>query len=280
MKRKDYKLFLKKYDKFEKNNLPTPFWDDERQVLEYVYYDDEVDPFLKELSTHRDINEIRLHVESNLVDALSNVAVAGFYYPYNCKCFTLSNDNSQILSIKYGPTHSHSFEDVVRSLYDFPESFNISESDYEFYSKQELRYLRRVKKYLLFLGVKDLETSKAPVARYRNKLRKKYSNVCVFRFADWEIDAILNNNMRIDIRKYSESSSNYTEYTDYRALIVDDDGNICFFINYTSSEVKRYSEVKEEYFKHPYSDDELVCVYHFEVLETFKNEVDDEPVGN
>lgn len=27
---------MKRYDKFKKNNLPTPFWDDERLTLEYV----------------------------------------------------------------------------------------------------------------------------------------------------------------------------------------------------------------------------------------------------
>ena len=35
----DYKAFNLRYEKFKKNNLPTPFWDKERQVLEYVFYD-------------------------------------------------------------------------------------------------------------------------------------------------------------------------------------------------------------------------------------------------
>ena len=26
------------YSRFKKNNLPTPFWDDERQTLEYVHF--------------------------------------------------------------------------------------------------------------------------------------------------------------------------------------------------------------------------------------------------
>ena len=28
--------FNSRYDKFKENNLPTPFWDEERQTLEYV----------------------------------------------------------------------------------------------------------------------------------------------------------------------------------------------------------------------------------------------------
>ena len=38
MKEGDYKEFIKRYDQFKKNNLPTPFWDEERQTLEYVYF--------------------------------------------------------------------------------------------------------------------------------------------------------------------------------------------------------------------------------------------------
>ena len=32
------KEFNKRYDKYQKNNLPTPFWDNTRETLEYVYY--------------------------------------------------------------------------------------------------------------------------------------------------------------------------------------------------------------------------------------------------
>ena len=33
------KTFNLRYEKFKKSTLPTPFWDKERQVLEYVFYD-------------------------------------------------------------------------------------------------------------------------------------------------------------------------------------------------------------------------------------------------
>ena len=39
MKKFEYNEFVKRYNKFKKNNLPTPFWDSERQTLEYVYFD-------------------------------------------------------------------------------------------------------------------------------------------------------------------------------------------------------------------------------------------------
>ncbi len=33
---KEYQKFIKRYDKFKDNNLPTPFWDEERQVPKFI----------------------------------------------------------------------------------------------------------------------------------------------------------------------------------------------------------------------------------------------------
>lgn len=38
MKKRKYNEFMKRYDKFKNNNLPTPFWYNERKTLEYVKY--------------------------------------------------------------------------------------------------------------------------------------------------------------------------------------------------------------------------------------------------
>ena len=35
MKKHEFIEFEKRYEKFQKNNLPTPFFDDERQTFEY-----------------------------------------------------------------------------------------------------------------------------------------------------------------------------------------------------------------------------------------------------
>ena len=68
-------------------------------------------------------------------------------------------------------------------MYDYPETFNISTEEEEFYSKQELKYLRRVQKYLLFIGLKDLGIPTYDeegyyiwdYSRYNNELQdKKY----------------------------------------------------------------------------------------------------------
>ena len=57
--------FYDRYDKFSKNNLPTPYWDEERHTLEYVYFEDG-EP----------------QIFANITDALENITMAGFYYSY------------------------------------------------------------------------------------------------------------------------------------------------------------------------------------------------------
>ena len=42
MKKHEFIEFEKRYEKFKKNNLPTPFFDDERQTFEYVYYSNHI----------------------------------------------------------------------------------------------------------------------------------------------------------------------------------------------------------------------------------------------
>ena len=153
MNKKKAKEFVKRYDKFKRNNLPTPFWDEERQTLEYVSYDSELDYWNNLFKTEDEDFDRKLNVNYSIVEALEDIAFTGFYYPYTCGYFSLAKvtDEDHNLKIKKGHTHSHSFEQVVKSLYDFPESFSISKDEEQFYSKQQLKYLRRVQKYLLFI---------------------------------------------------------------------------------------------------------------------------------
>lgn len=154
----EYKEFSKRYDKFKNNNLPTPFFDKERQTLEYVYFDND-----------EDNKKTTLQVNSDLIKALGDIARTGLYYSFSTKNIDSKNSNRQC--------HAHSFEEVVRALYDFPESFHIAEDEEEFYSKQELDYLKQVQKYLLNIGLKDLESEERHFNRYQNKNRSKCNNV-------------------------------------------------------------------------------------------------------
>ena len=153
----DYKKFSKRYDKFKNNNLPTPFWDEERQTFEYVYFD-----------TTEDNEKTTLEINHDLIKALGDIAQAGLYYSFSTG--NIGNKNSS----KHN--HAHSFEEVVKALYDFPESFHIKKDEEEFYSNQELDYLRQVQKYLLHIGLKDLESEERSFNRYQNKKCSKFDN--------------------------------------------------------------------------------------------------------
>lgn len=114
----DYKEFEKRYDKFKNNNLPTPFWDDDRHILEYVYFQTGID------------NQSIRAVNPTLTDSLGEIAYAGFYYPFVSKSFIYTESNGEILTEeKVDRYHSHSFEGVVQFLYDYPETFSIKEED-------------------------------------------------------------------------------------------------------------------------------------------------------
>ena len=67
--------------------------------------------------------------------------------------------------------------EVVEIVYYYPESFSIDKADYEFYSKQELKYLKRLQNYLLAIGLKDIEkyNKKELIKRAKNKKAKQFS---------------------------------------------------------------------------------------------------------
>ena len=264
------KKFMKRYEKFKSNNLPTPFWDDERHTLEYIHYNTELSYWLYMFNTNTSDDISRLSVNYNLVDALADLTSIGFYYSYTSGYFVYEGEKKVI---KIGHTHGHSFEDVVSDLYDFPESFNISKDEEKFFSKQELDYLRRVKKYLLFIGLKDSTVNTSRDEIYKNEKQSKYGNAPIIAYNDQVILDIMTNKRNFtvivpaDISIYNE----YEEFSDHdrKELIVDKEDNFKFFVEYTHREIKYYKEIKDIYNNENLNDNEKVVVDYFMILETF-----------
>lgn len=249
--------FQKRYKKFKKNNLPTPFFDDERQTFEYVYYSN--DFFNNDSDKYPEVNCM-------LTDALADIEFTELYYSFNCKIIAYTKDR---VKITYGHSHAHSFEEVVRSLYDFPESFSIPKEDEKFYSEQELHYLRRVQKYLLFIGLKDIgETRKIPVSRYRNKNQEKYANLRIFSINNPYLEQIFAKKIDFMIfgwfPEYDKSLKN-----EEKILLTDEEDNIKLLIQTTNEEVKLYKEIKYKYKSNNFKDDEKVIIRYFEILKEF-----------
>lgn len=260
----EYNDFIKRYDKFKKNNLPTPFWDEERQTLEYVYFYNDKRPDAKEPK--------RLEIESRLSEALANIAFTGFYYSFTDKHMISWKENGKYISkFVVEQNHAHSFETVVRCLYNSPESFHISKEEEEFYSKQELEYLRRVQKYLLFIGVKDLETPKASVTRFRNKIHSKYENAYIYKLNDFALNKVINGERNFRYIKWYPEYRGPKTYKDheYQALIVDKEDNFKMFVEFTYQEIKLYKEIQNLCSNDNLKEEDKVIVTYFKILEIF-----------
>ena len=248
--------YEERYKKFSKNNLPQFFWDKERDTIEYIYYNDgHPSPYV------------------NLYNALEQITWAGFYYPYICKYITSKLiDDKYVEEVVVDHNHSHDFDDVVKHLYYSPESFRIEKEDEKYYSEQELQYLKDVQKYLLFIGLKDVETNHIPVSRYRNKLQKKYANVSKHTYTAKLLKLVSENKIDFVIcKRYGPFDDEVKKYQpkEYRALVKDENGDFKLFVEYTYAEPKLYKEVKDKYQREEFKDDDKIVVLHLKVLERF-----------
>lgn len=251
--------FNKRYDKFKKNNLPTPFWDDERQTFEFVLFDNTL------------LCDNKLVVSNNLYNAFENILWDNFYYPFNCRHYEgYTGENGEWIHKEViGHVHEHDFDYVIRWLYDFPETFSIDKEDEHYYSEQELRFIKHLQKYLLFLGVKDREYDEKRNKRCFNKRRKKYERAFIRKCSEKLIKPILDGNLNYDIYEYKEGLElrNYNK-GEARALVTNEDGDFIFSIEFGKSEIKEYKDVKK-YYKRDLKDNDKVIVNYFKVLERF-----------
>ena len=246
MSRFDYKTFNKRYEKFKKNNLPTPFLDRERKTVEYVFYDQD-----------------KLNVYKNLTDAF--MSKISLFYPFNCAMFT--KEGQKVI----GHCHEHSFEDVVRDLYKYPVSFNITKKDEIYYTKRELSYLKILKNYLLLIGLNDIGDN-VKVTRYRNKLEEKYQSAIITQLDNRQINniikgkcvffAVKKTKTNKDIRKYNKGELQY--------LVIDNKYNFRLLIEYVEKRKQKYQEIKKQVKVTNTKDNDDVMVYYFKVLELFK----------
>ena len=127
------------YRPYKNCSLPFPYWSDKRATFEWVYYDKEN----KEFET-----------QSELYEALGDVCMTGFTYHYKCLLYSRSRGETRG-TYKIDISHGHNFNEIVRAVYSCPETFEIPDEYLHEYSKQELRFLKRVQNYLKIIGLKD-----------------------------------------------------------------------------------------------------------------------------
>ncbi len=264
----EYKKFCKRYDQFKKNNLPTPFWDEERQVKEYVYF------YNGKSILNATESKNQLEVHSKLSTALGEIAFTGFYYPFTDRHVIQQKDKIGKMVKKFivGHNHAHSFEEVVASLYNSPESFHISKEEEPFYSQQELEYLRRIQKYLVFIGMKDITVENPSKNRYHNKIHSKYETALIYKFSDFTLDKIRKGEKDFrEVKWFPKYSPKIYKPKEYQALIVDKKDNFRMFIEFTHEEIKLYKDIKNLCDNNNnFKDEDKVIVRHFKIIELFE----------
>ena len=146
----------KRYKKIKSCNLPYPFWNKKRQTFEWVRYSKDYKCYC---------------VEPSLVYSIDEVARTGVTYHYKAKLYGREFP-TQTIKYRLMVNHCHSFEEVVKALYDYPETFSVPDEFLDEYSKQELDYLKKAKKYLQLIELKDIKPSKE-----RELLDEKWNDV-------------------------------------------------------------------------------------------------------
>ncbi len=242
----DYEEFNKRYDKFKDNNLPTPYFDNERQVMEYISFDP------------------HLIVDNDLIYPLENLNYASFYYPYNIKDY-MRRDPYDDMKLQYGHTHSHHFREVVHELYMHPESFSIDKSDYRYYSNQELKYLFMVKAYLNLIQMKD--SYKNDDNRYHNLLHNKYKDSLSINVNDNLLNKYRSKELKYFIDDYKNDKYENTN----RNMLIINNYQYKLFIKIIKKEIVLYKEVKNDYHKPLLNDGDQVIKYTFKILEDLNN---------
>lgn len=259
LKNKYYRYREKKiYGKFKNCTLPYPFHDDKRWTFEWVWYDK---------------NSGYYNTWVQLSDALPK---SGLIYHYEAKMIDLKTGKNELIS-----EHAHSFDEVLRAMYEYPESFNILDKDKCEYSEQELELIKENQNYFKLIGLKDYQRSeeigklnaeyqridekkhknlkdlyflftyqrkfdkereKENLIRYNNCNHQKYSEAYTRHWDNDVIEAAFSGKKKTVIRrKYSFNSS----MVGMKYLLVDEDLEFRGLIEFVKEEIFKFDELNE-----------------------------------
>ena len=219
-------------DNLEYIDCVLPIWKDDYYIMDEAYYDYKNNKVDYKISTYY-----------NIYEAFAKIIYDNFYYSYNI-------DNHHM--------HNHNIEEVIRDLYNYPETFEIHEDEEYLFSKQELRYLKRLKNFLNIIGLKDIKKYDRDYLfeRARNKKLKK---ILEYSLINLEYSNLIKER-KIDkfILKYYEWGFNNNKY-----LLVDKDDYLCLI------------KVKKEQLKFNKIDESMIDykLLGFNNLNDYKNDL-------
>lgn len=132
------------------------------------------------------------YLYNNLIYAFENLTMDCFYFSFDTHIISYESCN-KFIDRGIAHSHSHDFENVVNELYHNPESFRIKNDEVNYYSDQEIKYLKKLKSYLLALGLKDINVDENQVKRVNNSFIKKRTKYKLSYFTEQEKIDILKN---------------------------------------------------------------------------------------
>lgn len=221
-------MFIQKLKekKYQNCSLPYEVWNNENRNFYKLcgYYDG------KQTS-------VGVCVYSELVDALNDSMLTELYYSFNIhhechcdetKCHCEGHECHCEDQECHGHEHSdhqheHDFESVVNALYHYPESFYLTKEDEQWYSKQELDFLKRTQKYLLYIGRKDTEYITKELCE-NEQARNLLTDAC-YRILDKKTINNIINGKQHEIINTIQKDWSY-EPNNYKMVLMDKDYNL------------------------------------------------------
>ena len=203
---------LKRYKKFKNCSLPYPFWDKKRDTFEWVYFDE--------------YRQAGYDIQISLYEALGNVSSSGVTYHYEALMYGRKDPEEKEAKYQMMESHCHSFDEVVRRVYRYPETFHIPDDYLDEYSKQELSFLKKMQSYLKAIGLLDEKESSEITAlneKWKEIDDKKRKSIKDYFFLlgyskRWEKLREKENLKRYTNEKASLYSSYYPLYTEKKGI--------------------------------------------------------------
>ncbi len=184
--------------------------------------------------------------ENNLYNALSEVINYSLYFSFN---------------IREKHCHEHEFDDVIKNLYLYPESFNLNDEDKKCYSNGELRYLMHLQKFLLFIGRKD--SNKITENLCNNERASLFKNTRKLYFRDEKCKALLNGKI-IYLNLYSNKEN-------FDIILLNKEGDILGLLNAVFIETKNIDNLKGNDINYDF--------YDYDNFERFKESLQNSYLG-
>ena len=189
-----------------KYDLPYPKW--ENDSLNYYL-------------TVSDYDKNKFNIkENNLYNALSEVINYSLYFSFN---------------INGKHHHEHDFDSVIRNVYHYPKGFSLNKEDEKCYSKDELKYIMHLQKFLLFAGRKD--EPKITKKLCNNKKVEHFKNTQKIYFDDDKCKLLLNGKI-IYLNLYSKKDN-------IELILMSNNGDILGILNADIVKTINKNDLKE-----------------------------------